>query len=47
MCQKKNKNNTKFRDQTGNDPPQSARSTNLFYPIIIMLQIFTEYSVIL
>ena len=45
MCHKK-KLIQILETKAGNDPPQSAGSRTLFYPIIIMLQIFTEDSVI-
>ena len=47
MCQEKTKIIQNLETKPGNDPLQSAGSRNLFYPIIIMLQIFTEYSAIL
>ena len=43
----KKKTNISFRVKPGSDRLQSAGSKSLFYPISIMLQIFTEYSVIL
>ena len=47
MWHRKKKNNTKLETKPGRDHVQSAGSRNLSYPIIIMLQLFTEYSVIL
>ena len=33
--------------KSGTDPPQNAGSRTLFYPISIMLRIFTKYSMML
>ena len=45
MCHKKRKLTEISRAKSGTSTPQSAESRALFYPISIMLQIFTEDSV--
>ena len=47
MCHKKRKLTKISGVKPGTDPLQSAESRTLFYPKSIMLQIFTEDSVIL
>ena len=47
MRHKKEITNINFRDKSGTGAMQSAVSRTLFYPISIILQIFTEDSVIL
>ena len=45
MFHKKRKLTQMSGAKPGTDPPQSARSSTLFYPINIRLQILTEDSV--
>ena len=47
MCQKNRELAKILEAKPGTDPLQSAGSSTLFHPISIMLQIFTEDSVIL
>ena len=47
MRHKKKKANINIRAKPGTDHPQSAGWRTLFYPISIMLQVFTEDSLIL